>query len=272
MTNFMQTLKSFFTEATLNVALKALGAVMLVIVGFWLINKLLKFIERAPFAQKLDKGLVGFLKSFSSIALKTVLVLTAAGYLGIPTTSFLAVLGSAGLAIGLSLQGSLSNLAGGLVLLLFKPFKVGDYIKSVSEEGTVSDISIFYTTLVTIDNRTVVVPNSIISNAAVENYSTQDKRRVDMKFGAGYESDIEEVKSVILETAAAHPLILDEPAPPLARLLEQGDSALVFTARVWCARGDYWQVYFDLNEQVKKEFDKRGIAIPYPQLDIHTGP
>ena len=145
MTNFMQTLKSFFTEATLNVALKALGAVMLVIVGFWLINKLLKFIERAPFAQKLDKGLVGFLKSFSSIALKTVLVLTAAGYLGIPTTSFLAVLGSAGLAIGLSLQGSLSNLAGGLVLLLFKPFKVGDYIKSVSEEGTVSDISIFYT-------------------------------------------------------------------------------------------------------------------------------
>lgn len=213
--------------------------------------------------------LCSFLNSFLSIALKALVIITVAGILGIPMTSFITILGSMAVAIGLSLQGSLSNIAGGLIILLFKPFAIGEYIAVDGVEGTVSEIGLYYTHLKTADNQKVVVPNAVASNNTLVNVTHQTTRRIDLHFTVAYDADIATVKDILLGIADAHPKILKTPAEPMARLSEHGESALVFVLRCWCNSEDYWDVRFDLLEQVKEAFDKREIGIPYPQLDVH---
>lgn len=271
MEEILQKTASFFTEARTNAILKFVGAIVVLIIGFWLIKKALRLLEKSRLSEKMDKGLFSFLKTFASIALKIVLFLSVANYIGIPMTSVITLLGSAGLALGLSLQGSLSNLAGGIMLLLFKPFRIGDYIETAGASGTVEDISIFYTRLATVDNKRIMVPNGTLSNSSITNFSAMPQRRVELKLSAGYTSDIDKVNGILLRIAQNHPKVLDDPAPT-ARLSEMADSALVFTLRAWCATEDYWDVFFDLTEETKKEFDKAGIEIPFPQLDVHTRP
>lgn len=255
-------------EYAVSIGGRLIAAVLLLVVGLKLIGWLIKLIVKGRAFGRLDASVQGFVKSFVGIALKVLLVITVAAVLGVPMTSMIAVLGSAGLAIGLALQGSLSNLAGGLMILVFKPFVVGDFILVGAQSGTVKSVNIFYTVLATPDNKRVVIPNGIVSNETVVDNSYYDTRRVDLTFSVAYDADIDAVKAALYGLAAAHPLVLDDPAP-VARLNTQGDSALGFVLRAWCATDDYWEVYHDLTEQVKERFDAQGIAIPYPQLDVH---
>ncbi len=264
MQQFLATVLDYALSAGIRLVISAI----LLIVGFKLIKVLVKALEKSRLFGRIDASVRTFIKSFVSIALKIVLILTVAAYLGLPMTNMIAVLGSAGLALGLALQGSLSNLAGGLMILIFKPFRVGDFIESGSDAGTVEAISILYTELRTTDNCRIVIPNGTISNAVVKDYSAEETRRVDLDFSVGYRSDIDQVKKLLSDLAAAHELILKDPAP-VVYLKNHGDSALVFTFRAWVKTEDYWTVYFDMNECVKKAFDAYGIEIPFPQLDVH---
>ena len=249
---------------------KLIVGILAIVIGFKIINKLSKrFIE---FAEKrnMDMTLVKFIKSFINYSLKILLVLViAGGYWDIQLSGLAAIVASAGVAIGLALQGSLSNFAGGFIILLLRPFKVGDYIQTGAFEGAVEQIGVFYTTLTTVDNKVVLIPNGTLSNGSLINYSTKDTRRVDLIFSAGYESDILKVRRVLKEIVEKNPLILDYPAP-FVGLFEQGSNSLNFAVRVWVNTPDYWTVYFDLLEQVKLRFDEEEISIPYPQMDLHV--
>jgi len=217
---------------------------------------------------------VSLFQSFVRIVLIALTIFCAAMVLGVPLASVVAVLGSAGLAIGLALQGSLSNLAGGIMLVLFKPFRAGDFITTNGYSGSVVSISIFYTTIVTVTNEQVMIPNGSVSNSSLMNYSALPYRRVDLEFTASYDTDIEKVKSVMLETAKKCPQVLyapEVPADPFACVARQDASAVAYALRVWCKNADYWTVANGLKETVKNAFDENGIVIPFPQLDIHTG-
>lgn len=270
MENFWQSLDKFFSSSLGSFIVKLAIAIAVLVVGWLLIKWILRLLSRGRLSRKMDKSAFSFFRSAVSISLKVILILIAASIVGVPTASLIAVIGSAGVAIGLALQGSLSNLAGGLMILIFKPFAVGDYIEpSGTEGGTVKDISIFYTTLATIDNRTIVLPNGELSNKPLENYTKMAKRRLDMRFSVGYDSDIDQVKQVMLEVISTEEKIHRDPAP-FARLREQGDNALIFEMRAWCDTGDYWTCYFDINEKMKKAFDAHGFNIPFPQMDVHV--
>ncbi len=255
-------------EFAATVGIRLLCSVLLLLVGIRLIRWLKKFIRTSPRLSKVDTGVRSFISGFSTIALYIVLFITIAMILGIPTTSFIAALASGFAAIGLAMQGALSNFAGGLMILIFHPFKVGDYISTPDAEGTVDDITVVYTILRTPDNKMVTVPNGTLTNSVVQNYTAEKTRRVDLTFSTGYECDVEKVKSVIMKAVNAHPLVLRDPEPTV-RLSEHADSALVYKVKVWCATDDYWDVHFDLMEQVTDEFERSSISIPYPQLDIH---
>ena len=188
--------------------------------------------------------------------------------LGIQMTSFIAILGAAGLAVGLALQGSLANFAGGVLILLFKPFKVGDFIDAVGFSGTVKEIQVFSTKMTTPDNKTIIIPNGNLANSSMTNYSTQTQRRVDFVFGIGYNDDIKKAKSVINELIYKDERILKDPEP-LVVVSELGDSSVNLTVRVWSKSADYWGIFFDMQESVKLKFDEQGISIPYPQQDVH---
>ncbi len=259
---------NFLVEMVTSFGIKLLGAIIILFIGFKLIKWIKKFLLTSPKLTKLDDGIRSFLSSFAGIALYAVLFVTVAMILGVPVTSFITVLASCGVAIGLALQGSLSNFAGGVMILLFKPFKVGDYIEAAGESGTVSEISVVYTVLLTVDNKRITIPNGSITNSVIENYSAEPMRRVDLTFSTAYDSDINKVKEIIGQVITEHPLTLDKPEP-FVRLSEHGDSALKFTTRVWCKNEDYWTVHFDVMESVKNAFDQNGIAIPYPQVDVH---
>lgn len=266
--NLISTIRSFVTGSVINFIFLALCALVFVVIGFklsgWIVNKVKK---SHPFA-KMDKSLAGFTCSFIGISLKVLVVVIAATIVGIDVTALSAVLATAGVTAGLALQGSLSNLTGGLMILFFRPFKVGDFIDNHTDSGTVSEIGIFYTTLTTGDNKTITVPNGLLSNATIVNYSTKSTRRVDIEFSAAHDSDIDMVNKVMLTVAGANDKILKDPAP-FAALLRQEPSSLVFVLRVWCNRADYWNVYFYLEENMKKAFDIKGIEIPFGQLDVH---
>lgn len=248
--------------------LKLIGALVVFIIGRKLIKWLKKWITTSKKLDKFDTGVRTFLSSFTTVALYAILFITVAMILGIPTTSFITALASCGVAIGLALQGSLSNLAGGLMILLFKPFKVGDYIETPDAAGTVSDITVMYTFLTTPDNKVITIPNGTLTNSVVQNFSAVENRRVDLTFTTDYNCSIDEVKAILMDVVNAHSLVLQDPEP-FARLSAHGDSALEFTVRVWCKSDDYWDVRFDLLESVKKAFDENNIGIPYPQLDVH---
>ncbi len=258
----------FLVELATSLGVRLLGAAIVLGVGVKLIKWLKKKLKKSAKIQALEDSVESFLFSLINISLYALLFITVALMLGVPATSFLAVLASCGVAVGLALQGALSNFAGGIMILVFKPFKVGDYIATPDASGTVKAITVVYTILDTPDNKVVTIPNGTLTNSVVENYSALDKRRVDLEFNVDYDTDVETVKTLLLAIAAKHPLVVSEPEP-MARLSKHGDSALGFTLRAWCATADYWDVYFDLIEAVKAAFDKKGIKIPYNQLDVH---
>ena len=258
----------FLLEMVTSFGLKLIGALVVLVVGLKLIKWIRKFLLNSNKLSKLDDGIRTFMASFAGIALYILLFITVAMVLGVPTTSFITVLASCGVAIGLALQGSLSNFAGGIMILLFKPFKVGDYIEAAGEAGTVTEISVVYTILLTPDNKRITIPNGSITNSVIENYSAEPLRRVDFTFSTAYDSDVEQVKALIVDELRRHSLTLEEPTPQV-RLSKHGESALEFTARVWCKAEDYWTVYFDVTERIKQVFDENGITIPYSQVDVH---
>ena len=247
---------------------KFLLAVLTLLVGLFIIKIFTKLLAKSMEKSKVDETLRGFIKSVSKVVLQLLLYITVASMIGVQMTSFIAVLGAAGLAVGLALQGSLSNFAGGVLILIFRPFNVGDFIEAQGHSGIVKDIQILYTVIHTLDNKKIVIPNGNLSNNSIVNYSANDKRRVDLLFGVGYESDKKKVKEIIEKIAKNHDKILQNPAP-FIRLTEHGASSINFVTRLWCNTQDYWDVYFDMTEQVKIAFDKEGINIPYPQMDVH---
>lgn len=262
-------LLNFLKELVTTAGLRILYAALIIIIGLKLIKFFAKRCEKAKWYRRIDKSVAHFIVSSVNVILKVLVFVSAALVLGVPATSFVAILTSAGVAIGLALQGSLSNFAGGLMILIFKPFRVGDYIESAEVSGTVQDISIFYTVLITPDNKTIHCPNGALSNTHVTNYSEQETRRVDVPVSVSYDADVQTVKRLLLETAAANTMILPE-QPPFVRLSECADSSLDFTVRVWCKNADYWTVKFDLTESIQAALVTAGIEIPYPQMDIHV--
>ena len=264
MQNFLEYLKQLGTD----VGLKIIFGLVVLFVGMKLAKWVVKLVSKGKGFGKLEVSVQSFLLSFIKIILYALVIASAAIIWGIPTTSFLTIFTSAGVAVGLALQGALSNFAGGLMILIFKPFKVGDFIENGVVMGTVKDITIIYTILHTVDNKVVTIPNGTLTNSNVINYSALPSRRVDIKFSAGYHDDIEKVTSVLMGVAEAHEKVLKDPAP-FVRLTAQGSSSLDYTFRVWCAGADYWDVYFDMMERVKMAFDENGISIPFQQVDVH---
>lgn len=258
---------SFFSQATADAALRIVGAAAMVAVGWFVIKHVMRLFDRYSSSKKLDQGVMSFLSSLLKIVLRAVLFIMAATYLGVPNTSFIAILSSVGLAVSLGLQGSLGNFAGGLMLLTFHPFRVGDYIQTDQAAGTVTSINILYTQLNTFDNKLVIVPNSVLSNGVVTNYSALATRRVDISFTVGADSDIDTVKRLMTRAAAEHPLVIDEPKPD-ARMSGMVNGLMNFTLRCWVKTPDYWAVTYDLNERLKNDFDQAKIHLPPPQSKV----
>jgi len=248
--------------------LNVLAAIAIFVFGLWFAKIMRRVIGKVMERGNVDATLTRFVGNLSYIALLVFVVLAAVSKLGIQTTSFIAVLGAAGLAIGLALQGSLSNFAAGFLMIIFRPFKVGDYIEAGGTAGTVEEIQIFTTQLKTPDNKTVIIPNSGITAGNIVNYSTKGTRRVDMVFGIGYDDDIDKAKAVLQQIIDADARVLKDPAVTIG-LSELADSSVNFVVRPWVKSEDYWSFLFDTTEKVKKRFDAEGIGIPYPQQDVH---
>ena len=252
----------------IDYAPKLFVAILTLIIGLWIISGIRKGIAKALDAQGMDPSLKGFLSSVLGILLKAMLILAVIDMVGIEVTSFIAILGAAGLAVGMALSGTLQNFAGGVMLLIFRPFKVGDVIEAQGYTGKVAEIQIFNTILKTPDNKTIIIPNSPLSSGTMVNYSTEATRRVDFVFGIGYDDNIDQAKSILNRLIEHDHRILKDPGP-LVVVGELADSSVNFTTRVWVKSADYWDVFFDMTENVKKTFDKEGISIPYPQQDLH---
>lgn len=243
-------------------------ALVTLFVGLWIIGAISRGVNAGFERGGMEVTLRTFLNSMISIGLKVLLVISVASMVGIETTSFIAVLGAAGLAVGLALQGSLANFAGGVLILIFRPYKVGDFIDAAGVMGTVARIEIFSTILTTPDNKTIIVPNGAVSNGAITNFSTQETRRVDIVFGIGYDDDLRKGKQVLTDLIMADERILKDPEPQIV-ISNLGDSAVDITTRSWVKAEDYWGVYFDLMENGKLALDENGLSIPYPQTDVH---
>lgn len=265
---FEQIINKFIDFASSS-GFKILAVVILSVVGFKVIKWIKRWIRTSPRLNMIDTSLRSFAVSFVSVVLYSLLFVTALMILGVPATSFVAVLTTCAAAIGLALQGALSNFAGGIMILLFKPFKVGDYIEASGESGTVNEISVVYTEILTFDNERITIPNGTLTNSVIKNYSSEEFRRVDLKFRTSLDADVESVKKIIRNAVECNPMALDNPSP-FVRLSEQGKSALSFDVRVWCKNADYWDVKYDTIESVKKAFDENGINVPHNQLDVHV--
>jgi small conductance mechanosensitive channel len=243
-------------------------AIITLIVGLWIVKRLVKIMERTMNARNVDPSLKPFLLSVIGALLKVMLFISVAGMLGIEMTSFVAVLGGAALAVGLALQGSLSNFAGGVLILLLKPFKVGDFIEAGSYSGTVREIQIFYTYMTTVQNQEIIIPNGDLSNNAIKNYSFHDTRRMDLTFGIGYTDDMDKAKEILRSLVEAEPNILPEPAFDIF-VEELADSSVNYRVRAWARTSEFWPIVNNFPEKVKKAFDAQGIGIPFPQMDVH---
>ena len=260
---------TWIKEAGLEYGLKIVGAVVALIVGLWVIGTLTRFMARIMKKREMDPSLTSFIRSLVNILLKVALVISIAGMVGIEMTSFIAILGAAGLALGLALSGTLQNFAGGVMILIFKPYKVGDVVEAQGYTGKIKEIQIFNTIMLTPDNKTIIIPNGGMATGSMTNYSTEPQRRVDMTFGIGYGDDAAKAKEVLKGLIEADERILKDPEPFIA-LSELGDSSVNFVVRAWVETANYWGVYFDMQEKVYNTFAKEGLNIPFPQMDVHV--
>lgn len=264
----MEKITQLINDFAAQYGIKFMMALAVLLVGWWLIGRIAKAIDFSMEKARVEVTLRRFCLSFVGIILKTVLIIIFASMVGIETASLIAMLGAAGLAVGLALQGSLSNLAGGVLILFFKPFKVGDVIEAQGYLGTVVEIQIFNTLITTLDNQRVYIPNGLLSNGCVKNIFAEPTRRVDMTFGISYNDDIVKAKEVIRSVLDANDNVLKAPLADVF-ISGHGASSIDITVRPWCNSNDYWAVYFATHEELKHAFDKEGITIPFPQRDVH---
>ncbi|WP_321779468.1 mechanosensitive ion channel family protein [Sulfurimonas sp.] len=249
--------------------LKIIAAILIFLIGRWAVKKLTSLSKKLMQKAQIDQTLIEFSESLIYFVLLLVVVLASLNTLGVNTTSFIAVFGAAGLAIGLALQGSLANIGAAVLIIIFRPFKVGDYVEAGGATGVVEDVNLFSTIIAPLDNRTIIVPNSSIIAGNIINYSNKKQRRVDHVFGIGYDDDLKLAKDTLMQVMIDDTRVLSEPAPFVA-VSELGDSSVNFVFRAWVNTEDYWDVYFEMLEKVKLTFDEKGISIPYPQMDVHT--
>jgi small conductance mechanosensitive channel len=248
---------------------KLIGGLIVLIIGLWITKLITKGVGKSLVKSNIDQSLVPFLKSLTNIVLKALVAITVMGMIGIQMTSFVAILGAAGLAVGLALSGTLQNFAGGVIILILKPFKIGDFIEAQGYTGTVKEITIFSTMLNTPDKKLVIIPNGPLSTGALTNFSAEPLRRVDWTFGIAYGDDVEDFKRAMNDFIAADTRILKDPAPFMG-LSELADSSVNFAVRVWVDGPEYWNVYFEMNEKVYTKFADYKLNIPFPQMDIHV--
>ena len=266
---FVESIKNFFTnEGMIEFIIRVLIGLVVIIVGCFLIKKFTQSIEKGKLFKKVNKTLRTYLKHILGVVFYVVLFVGAVAIMGFEIAAISAAISSVGLALGLALQGGLSNIAGGVMLVIFKPFEVGDYIEGAGISGTVVDIGLFYTTVTTPDNKKVVVPNGTISNSDITNYSAHETRRLDLDFDIAYTADINTAKKILYACAKADERVLKDPSPAVM-ISAMSDSSVKIKLRVWVKKDDYWDVNFSMLEQVKLNFDQFGIEIPFPQLDVH---
>ena len=259
-----------FVSWAIDSGVRLIIGLLIISVGFKIIKKVVNKFEHFLEKRDVDVTLRRFLKSFSIGGLKAIIVLLVVTLIwDVKLTGLVALFTSAGVAIGLALQGSLSNFAGGFIILLLRPFKVGDYIQAAGYEGTVEQIGVFYTHLLTIDNKVALIPNGTLSNNSLINFSAKENRRVDLIFNVSYDNNVIHVRNVLKEIIDKHPLILHDPEPFIG-IVEHAQNSVNFGVKVWCNKDDYWTIYYDLLEQVKVRFDEENITIPYPQMDLHV--
>lgn len=255
-------------ELVTTYGLKIVGAIVLLVVGRFVVGIIIRMIARMLERSKVDVTLTKFVTTLTKTALMIILFIVVLNQIGVQTTSFVALIGAIGLAIGFALQGSLSNFAAGVMLIVFRPFKAGDFVEAGGTMGSVSEIGMFNTILLTPDHKKIIIPNSSITGASITNYSAMDTRRVDLIFGIGYGDDIKKAKSILERIINQDDRVLKDPAPTVA-VSELGDSSVNFIFRPWVNSADYWKVYWDMTEKVKLTFDEEGISIPFPQRDVH---
>ncbi len=264
----MEQFLNSLVATAIDLAWKIVASLIVLVIGRLLIKWTIKLIKKSKFAEKTDETVMRVLVNFITAGLYVLLIVSIVAILGVPMASMIAVIASAGVAIGLALQGALSNLAGGIMIMILRPFHIGDYVEIDGDSGTVKDVGIFYTVLNTGDNKVITIPNGTVMNSNITNYSVNDTRRVDFVFGVAYGTDVEKVKAILLEEAERHALALKDPAP-MCRLSKQNDSSLDFILRVWAKSEDYWTVNFDLLEAINKRFEDEKIEVPFNQLDVH---
>jgi small conductance mechanosensitive channel len=265
----IQNLIAEYMPIAIDSGLKLLVALIIFVVGKWVANLLTKVLRNLLIRTNVDDILADFASALVKGALLVVVIIAALDHLGVNTTSMVAILGAAGLAVGLALQNSLQNFAAGVMLLIFRPFKAGDFVDVAGVTGVIEGISIFSTTMRTGDNKEMIIPNGAIYGGIITNFSAKDTRRIDMVVGIGYDDDIRIAKDIIWEILNADDRILKDPQPKVA-VSELAESSVNFIVRPWVNSDDYWNVKFDFNEKIKLTFDERGVSIPYPQMDIHT--
>ncbi|RLD66803.1 MAG: mechanosensitive ion channel family protein, partial [Bacteroidetes bacterium] len=242
-------------EMAISYGPKVIGAILVLLIGFKIAGFVSKQVRKGLTKGKFDDSLIPFLSSLIATILKILVVISAMGMLGIEMTSFIVIMGAAGLAIGMALSGTLQNFAGGVMILVFKPYQVGDFIEAEGKMGVIKEIQIFNTIMTTVDNKRIIIPNGGLSNSTMTNFSAEEFRRVDFTFGIGYGDDIDKAKQVMFDEIAKFPQVLNTPAEPFIGLSELADSSVSFAVRVWVKGADYWDVFFGLNESVKKAFD-----------------
>ena len=262
-------LLSSLVEMTLSLAMKVLIAIVIYSVGAWLIKKTKKITRIMMDKKEVDPSLRSFIISFISISLNILLILTIIGILGINTTSFAALLAAGGVAVGMALSGTLQNFAGGVMILLFKPFKIGDFVEAQGYMGTIQEIKITNTFMTTPDNKMIIVPNGPLSNGIINNFSRTGVRRVDWKIGLSYGCDVQAAKELILKMLNEDSRVLQEPATPFAGLDQMADSSIIIVARAWVLTEDFWSLYFSINEEIYAKFPENGFNFPFPQLDVN---
>ena len=256
-------------ELLISIGVNLAIAIAVIVIGFWVANKLSKTVRKVLTKKNTDLSLVGFLSSLTSTGLKILVLVTAITQLGVEMTSFIAILGAAGFAIGMAFSGTLANFAGGVMILFFKPFKIGDYVNMQGEEGTVKEVLIFNTILSTIDNKIVILANGAVANGTIVNYTKAENRRVDWSFGIAYGDDLKAAKELLNKFIEEDSRILKTPES-FVGLGELGDSSVNITTRAWVNQEDYWDVFFHMNERVYTEFEAAGLSIPFPQMDVHV--